>query len=105
MAPYDSTGITATTAFYNMTNNTLAPGRSDTWSSEETEMRIAIAATLCMIVGIIQFALGFFKLGLIATFMSTPFNSAFMTGSSFHTAMSQLPPALGYKIKAISGQG
>ena len=64
---------------------------------------IAIANTAAFIIGLMQLGMGLLRLGIVSSFMSTPFNSAYMTATAIHTAVSQFPPALGIKISQYPG--
>ena len=64
---------------------------------------MAIVNTAAFIIGVTQLGMGILRLGIISSFMSTPFNSAYMTATAVHTAVSQFPPALGFKISQYPG--
>lgn len=70
---------------------------SSTGGSPEDPMDVAIqvALSLTCIAGAIQMILAFFRLGIIADFMSPQFLSGFITGATFHIITSQLPYVLG----------
>jgi high affinity sulfate transporter 1 len=69
------------------------------------EKKAAIAAGSSFIVGCLLLVLGLFRLGFIATYMSSPFVGSFTTTAAIHIMTSQVPKSLGVKIPAISGPG
>jgi SulP family sulfate permease len=56
---------------------------------------MALAVTLAMLSGVMLLALGVFRLGFLANFLSHPVISGFMTASAILIAASQLKPILG----------
>ncbi len=56
---------------------------------------LALAATLALMVGLLLFAAGIFRLGWIADLLSVPVTTGFLAGISVHILMSQLPGILG----------
>ena len=96
---------TYTTNVMNFVNATLATTKSPAAATQALNMdlTLAIATTASLIIGLTQFGMGFCRLGIISSLMSTPFNSAYMTATAIHTAVSQFPPALGFKIGQYPG--
>jgi SulP family sulfate permease len=56
---------------------------------------LALAAALALMVGLLVFAAGFFRLGWIADLLSMPVTTGFLAGISVHILISQLPGILG----------
>lgn len=56
---------------------------------------LALAAALALMVGLLLFAAGIFRLGWIADLLSIPVTTGFLAGISVHILMSQLPGILG----------
>lgn len=71
--------------------------------SLQQEAVILMVVTMTFVVGIMQLGMGLCHLGVISSFMSTPFNTAYQTAAAFHTATSQLAACLGYTIGAYPG--
>ena len=71
--------------------------------SLKQEAVIMMVLVMTFVVGLMQFIMGLCHLGVIASFMSTPFNSAYQTAAAFHTAVSQLAGCLGYSIGSYPG--
>ena len=96
---------TYTTNVMNYVNATLVTTKSPAAATQALNMdlTIAIATTASLVVGLTQFGMGVCRLGIISSLMSTPFNSAYMTATAIHTAVSQFPPALGFKIGQYPG--
>lgn len=63
---------------------------------------IAIALTLAFLVGVILIALGLFRLGFLANFLSRPIISGFISASGLLIAVGQLEHILGVDIKGDS---
>lgn len=63
-----------------------------------TEVYIALAITLALFVGFIQFLLGVFRLGFLVNFLSHPVISGFTSAAAFIIGLSQLKHLLGVKI-------
>ena len=58
------------------------------------DYRVNIAASIALIVGLIQFVVGILGLGFIASYFSDSFISAYFCGSAFHIIFSQLKDLL-----------
>src|SRR6202166_3958246 len=56
---------------------------------------LALAAALTLMVGLLVFAAGIFRLGWIADLLSVPVTTGFLAGISVHILISQLPGILG----------
>lgn len=63
-----------------------------------SEHFIALAITLALMVGLIQFGLGFFRLGFIVNFLSHPVISGFTSAAALIIGLSQLKHLLGIDI-------
>jgi len=63
-----------------------------------SEMYIMLAITLAFMVGIIQFALGAFRLGFLVNFLSHPVISGFTSAAALIIGLSQLKHLLGVDI-------
>lgn len=63
-----------------------------------TEVYITLAITLALFVGIIQFALGAFRLGFLVNFLSHPVISGFTSAAALIIGLSQLKHLLGVDI-------
>ena len=69
----------------------LAEGGTDTY--------ISLAITLALFVGLIQFLLGFFRLGFLVNFLSHPVISGFTSAAALIIGLSQLKHLLGVDIE------
>ena len=67
-------------------------------ASTGTEEYIMLAITLSLLVGLIQFSLGFFKLGFLVNFLSHPVISGFTSAAALIIGFSQLKHLLGFDI-------
>ncbi len=85
---YLQTGPVAMTAL-------LTFGALSTMSEPFTDDYVAMAALLAIVVGLIRVAIGAFRLGWIAYFMSKPVMTGFTVGATALIAASQLPTLLG----------
>ncbi|MCP3929474.1 MAG: solute carrier 26 family protein [Bacteroidetes bacterium] len=63
-----------------------------------TEQYIALAITLALMVGLIQFGLGVFRLGFLVNFLSHPVVSGFTSAAALIIGLSQLKHLLGIDI-------
>ncbi|WAQ98886.1 S26A4-like protein [Mya arenaria] len=54
------------------------------------DVKFAIASSVCLLVGIVQTAMGFLKMGFITTYMSDPMIGGFTTGAAVHVGTSQV---------------
>lgn len=63
-----------------------------------TEYYILLAISLALMVGIIQFLMGVFKLGFLVNFLSKPVISGFTSAAAIIIAMSQLKHLLGLDL-------
>jgi SulP family sulfate permease len=63
-----------------------------------TEAYIALAITLALLVGLIQFLLGTFRLGFLVNFLSHPVISGFTSAAALIIGLSQLKHLLGVNI-------
>jgi sulfate permease, SulP family len=63
-----------------------------------SEMYIAFAITLALMVGVIQLALGLFRLGFLVNFLSHPVISGFTSAAALIIGLSQLKHLLGIDI-------
>ncbi len=67
-------------------------------ASPGTELYITYAIFLALMVGIIQFGLGFFRLGFIVNFLSHPVISGFTSAAALIIGLSQLKHLFGIQI-------
>lgn len=63
-----------------------------------TETYIALAITLALLVGLIQFSLGAFRLGFLVNFLSHPVISGFTSAAALIIGLSQLKHLLGVDL-------
>jgi len=63
-----------------------------------TEMYISLAITLALMVGLIEFVLGLFRLGYLVNFLSHPVISGFTSAAAIIIGLSQLKHILGINI-------
>ena len=63
-----------------------------------TEAYLALAITLALLVGAIQFALGVFRLGFLVNFLSHPVISGFTSAAALIIGLSQLKHLLGVNL-------
>ncbi|KAK3733499.1 hypothetical protein QZH41_008730, partial [Actinostola sp. cb2023] len=85
----------------NTSNPTPTPLGS-LWSPLENK-KLEIAVSLALLIGLMQVAMGLFKLGFIATYLSDPVISGFTTGSAVVVVLSQVKHILGLEIPQITG--
>lgn len=69
-----------------------------TMAESGTEMYIGLAITLAFLVGLIQFALGIFRLGFLVNFLSHPVVSGFTSAAALIIGLSQLKHLMGVEI-------
>ncbi|KAK3099221.1 hypothetical protein FSP39_001159 [Pinctada imbricata] len=60
--------------------------------------KIALASSICFLVGVIQIVFGFLRFGFVTTYMSDPLVSGFTTGAAVHVFTSQVKYIFGLKI-------
>jgi len=63
-----------------------------------SELYLALAIVLALMVGIIQFSLGLFKLGFLVNFLSHPVISGFTSAAALIIGLSQLKHLLGIEL-------
>ncbi|XP_053318114.1 chloride anion exchanger-like [Spea bombifrons] len=85
----------------------LAPGDPTNNSTEAitalNNERVAIAASVTVLAGIFQLALGLLQVGFIVIYLSDSLISGFTTAAAIHVLISQLKFILGLSIDAYSG--
>lgn len=82
----------------------LVPGNvTDPLMATMTYQKMALAAAMCLAVGIIQLIMGVARLGFLTRYLSDPMISGFTTGASVHVFTSQVKYALGIDIPRHSG--
>ncbi len=69
-----------------------------TLATAGTEAYLALALTLALLVGLIQFALGALRLGFLVTFLSHPVISGFTSAAALIIGLSQLKHLLGINL-------
>ncbi|XP_061163701.1 prestin-like isoform X1 [Saccostrea echinata] len=80
---------------------TLAPVIPTIGSSSEDDFimqKLALASSMCFLVGVVQVIFGVCRLGLVTTYMSDPLVSGFTTGAAVHVFTSQVKYVFGLKI-------
>ncbi|XP_053400591.1 solute carrier family 26 member 6-like [Mercenaria mercenaria] len=65
--------------------------------------KIAIASSLCLLVGLVQLVMGVFRMGFITTYMSDPMIGGFTTGAAVHVGTSQVKYVFGLHIPRSDG--
>ena len=81
-------------------------GAAETEAIEaEMAVKVGIATSLCLLMGLFQFLMGVLNLGIIATYMSSTFVHGFLSGTAYHILVSQLPSILGFRLTPVSGIG
>lgn len=82
----------------------VLPGNSsDPLVSAMTAQKMALAAAMCLAVGLVQLMMGVLRLGFLTRYLSDPMISGFTTGASVHVFTSQVKYALGVDIPRHSG--
>ncbi|KAM4748901.1 chloride anion exchanger-like [Rhinophrynus dorsalis] len=71
--------------------------------SSIAEQRVFVAATVTVLAGIFQLALGLLKVGFIVIYLSDPLISGFTTAAAVQVSVSQIKFLLGLKITNFSG--
>ncbi|XP_061407639.1 pendrin-like [Lethenteron reissneri] len=71
--------------------------------SDVDARRVAVAASVTCLVGIIQLCLGALRVGFVSIFLSSPLVSGFMTAAAFHVLVSQLKYLFGLSVPSYSG--
>ncbi|KAL5011786.1 hypothetical protein ScPMuIL_010337 [Solemya velum] len=92
-------GVTPVETF-NSTSVEVEPSRP---SADLLSMKIGIATTLSLMVGLFQVALGCMRLGMVTSYMSDPLVSGFTTGAAVHVFTSQVKYIFGLKISRHPG--
>ncbi|KAL4223156.1 hypothetical protein ACF0H5_016628 [Mactra antiquata] len=82
-------------------------GTNATMPTEEEIMGVKIGASMgcCFLVGVILMAMGFLKMGILTTYLSTSFVGGFTTAAAIHIASSQVPKIFGIKVESFAGAG
>ncbi|XP_069833411.1 chloride anion exchanger-like [Dendropsophus ebraccatus] len=81
-------------------NSTIANATVDNFISDQ---QIMVAASLTFLVGIIQLALGFLRIGFIVIYLSEPLINGFTTAAAIEVVISQLKYVFGLKVSSFSG--
>lgn len=87
----------------NLTNDSAIFHRDE--DPRYTDLKVAVATSVTLLVGVMQVALGFFRFGRVSTLMSEPLTRGFTTGAACHVFSSQLKPLLGLNLPHQSGVG
>ncbi|KAK3101893.1 hypothetical protein FSP39_007131 [Pinctada imbricata] len=69
----------------------------------EIQMKVAFAMSVSFLAGLMQFALGCFRFGFLASFMSDPLISGFTTAAAVHVFSSQVKFLFGIQVATYSG--
>ena len=69
-----------------------------TLATAGTEQFVALAILLAFMVGVIQFSMGFFRLGFLVNFLSHPVITGFTSAAAIIIGLSQLKHLLGFSI-------
>ncbi|XP_072257741.1 chloride anion exchanger-like [Pyxicephalus adspersus] len=85
---------------YGNTNSTVTNVTSEDLLNEE---RIIVAASLTVLVGMIQLGLGLLRVGFIVIYLSEPLINGFTTAAAIEVVISQLKYVFGVKIPSFSG--
>ncbi|XP_078341333.1 prestin-like [Crassostrea virginica] len=72
-------------------------------TDEELRVRVGLAMSVSFMAGIIQFFLGSFRFGGLASFMSDPLISGFTTGAAIHVFTSQVKYLFGVQVYSYHG--
>ena len=67
------------------------------------EFALEINASLTLLIGIMQIAMGFCRLGFVTLFFSDAMVNAYAAGCAVHVISSQIQYVLGYKVKQYYG--
>ncbi|KAL4229850.1 hypothetical protein ACF0H5_010242 [Mactra antiquata] len=102
--------LAATVLGTNETNALLQNASLTSTNSDEpieidlpNHVKIAIASSVCLFVGVAQLVMGFFKMGFITTYMSDPMIGGFTTGAAVHVGTSQVKYVFGLHIPRSDG--
>ncbi|XP_072051055.1 prestin-like isoform X2 [Amphiura filiformis] len=89
----------------NINNGTseMAEMTSGISAEDNTMLRVQIATSLCLLVGIIQTLMGVLRLGFVTNYLSEPLVRGFTTGAAVHVFTSQFPKLLGIKTTRRTG--
>ncbi|KAL4223154.1 Cadherin EGF LAG seven-pass G-type receptor 3 [Mactra antiquata] len=82
-------------------------GSNATMPTEEEILGVKIGAAMgcCFLVGIILMVMGFLKMGILTTYLSTSFVGGFTTAAAIHIGSSQVPKLFGIKVQTFPGAG
>ncbi|KAL4229849.1 hypothetical protein ACF0H5_010241 [Mactra antiquata] len=67
------------------------------------DVKIIIASSVCLLVGVVQLIMGFLRMGFITTYMSDPMIGGFTTGAAVHVGTSQVKYVFGLHIPRSDG--
>ena len=84
-------------------NDTMILNDTATIHEHLTDVKIGLALSVSLLIGIFQFVMGMVGLGAVATFMSMPFIGSFLTAAAVHIITSQVPAMLGITIRGHTG--
>uniref|UniRef100_A0A6I8NXS5 Solute carrier family 26 member 6 n=1 Tax=Ornithorhynchus anatinus TaxID=9258 RepID=A0A6I8NXS5_ORNAN len=80
----------------------LLPGNGTVTATRDA-MRVQVAASLTILVGIFQVALGLVQFGFVVTYLSEPLVRGYTTAAAIQVLMSQLKYVFGVKLGEHSG--
>ncbi|XP_075455843.1 chloride anion exchanger-like isoform X2 [Ascaphus truei] len=86
----------------NIGNSTISNATADA-EALLNEQRLVVAASLTVLVGIIQLTLGLLQVGFIVIYLSEPLINGFTTAAAIEVVVSQLKYVFGVKIPSFSG--
>ncbi|NWU67556.1 S26A6 protein, partial [Pterocles burchelli] len=86
------------------TKNFLEPGTNDTVNKDLRDVaRVELVATITVLTGIFQVALGLLQFGFVVTYLSDTLVRGYTTATSVHVLVSQLKNVFGVSVGEYSG--
>ncbi len=67
------------------------------------ELKVGVAVSLTLMIGMFQLAMALLRLGVVATFMSQSFVSSFLTGATLVIILGQIHPLMGLTFQQPQG--
>ncbi|XP_076985517.1 solute carrier family 26 member 6-like isoform X4 [Tamandua tetradactyla] len=81
----------------------LAPDEAFLQASNTTDIRVQLASTLSVLVGLFQVGLGLVRFGFVVTYLSEPLVRGYTTAAAVHVFVSQLKYVFGLHLSSHSG--
>ncbi|XP_053575153.1 chloride anion exchanger-like [Bombina bombina] len=104
VGPFPVLSLMVGTAVLRLAPDSLIAGNNSTEAVEWLdEKRVVVAASVTVLAGIFQLAMGLLQIGFVVIYLSDALISGFTTAAAIHVLVSQLKFVFGLKVEPFSG--